>query len=537
MAGGWKRSMRSWWRRASNDGILTLGWWRSLVPFWLTPGFYWLIIAFPFRWFMEAWHERRLRNLLWGLPAVLAFIFAAVFYNRLRQQSASISYTYWEDAQAAILTKDYPRAEMLLDRVLQENTAHVIDARYGMAVLYEETGNTERAESLFAALAPENARGHAEAHQRLAMLLSETINTRSSAEELSRLRWHLEVAANQQSAEMALAWGRYSVAVQDLEGARKYLEKAAEKFPELWMTIGEVNIRLGNNQLAASNFEKASEFLAGKLEGISEESARSTRVDYATVLMRLGRLDEARIVLEQGLQDDPEGDWHRLLAALYVNYHDLLSVQGGHSVSELLEPISKALGHDPNFGPALNRLMAYVTAKVNGNVELKSVLARVVAEGKEPALAHLALGNLCWIEQDNDGAIFHFERAIKINPKLAVVMNNLAWMLANDPIRQDLDRALANVNAALEEQPENASFMDTRGTILMKMGRQKEALDDLEKAVAGVNDPAAVHAKLAEIYDQLKRPEMSEQHRQLEKELRAAKEANQNAAAGTVTKS
>lgn len=519
-----KRYCRSQFHRMRTRGVLSADWWRSLLPFWMTPGFYWMILSFPVRWFFAAWHERRLRHFLWGVPAVIMAVFLAMIFHRLRQQSMSISYTYWEDAQAAILAKEYPKAEMLLDRILQENTAHVNDARYGLATVFAATGNTDRAELLFGSLAPDNARGHEAAHQRLAMLLSETANVGTPIEQLDRLHWHLQMAGNQETPEMWLAWGRYSVAIQDLESARKYLEKAAVAFPELWITIGEVNVRLGNTQIALSNFERASEYLSGKLTAAGA-SDRLTRVDYATVLMRLGRLDEARVVLEEGLKQDPEGDWHKLLAALYVNYHDLLSVQGKKSVGEMMEPIARSLEHEPNFGPALNRLMSYVKAKVDGNVELRSVLARVVAEGKQPALAHLALGNLCWVENDKEGAIFHFERAISINPKLAVVMNNLAWLLATDIASQDLERALALVNAALEEQPKNSSFLDTRGMVYQKLGRLKESLTDLEVALTGVVDPIPVHGRLAEVYDQLGRPEMSAQHRQIAAELQKKKEA------------
>jgi tetratricopeptide (TPR) repeat protein len=522
------RFSRSVWRSLTRPlyRLFDADFWRGLIPFWLTPEFYWLVLTYPFRWFFHASKDRRLRDLLWGLPAIALLITFAVVFHRLRQQTVSIANTYWLDTQAAMAVKDYRRAEMLLDRILQEDTTHLSDARYRLAILLSETGRAARAEVIFNALAPDGRRGNPEAHQRMALLLSEKISDQSSPEQLDRLRWHLQTAANQESPEMSLAWGRFSVAIRDLETARRYLEKAATKFPELWITIGEVNVRLGNADRAIGAFEKASQFLVSQLESVSAagSESRGTRIDYATVLMRLGRLDEARVVLEEGLKSDPEGDWHQLLAALYVNYHDLLSIQGGHQIGELLGPVAKSLDHEPNFPPALNRLMAYATAKVEGNIELKKVLARVVAEGKQPALAHLALGNVCWMEGDTDGAVFHFERSLSINPKLAVVMNNLAWLVSHDEKKPDLERAMAMINSALQEEPENGSFLDTRGTIYMLMDKNKEALDDLEKSLQTVKDVAAVHAKLAALNEKLGRTEMAEQHKLLEQEIRAAAE-------------
>lgn len=48
----------------------------------------------------------------------------------------------------------------------------------------------------------------------------------------------------------------------------------------------------------------------------------------------------------------------------------------------------------------------------------------------------------------------------------------------------ELNEALVDVDAALRERPESASFIDTRGYVLFKLGRNQEALDDLEKAIA-----------------------------------------------------
>lgn len=156
--------------------------------------------------------------------------------------------------------------------------------------------------------------------------------------------------------------------------------------------------------------------------------------------------------------------------------------------------------------------MAYATAKVEGNVELKTVLARVIAEGQQPALAHLAMGNLCWLEKDPDGALFHFERAISIRDDFVVVLNNLAWLISHDEKNPDFERAMALVNVAIEKQPNNASFLDTRGTVCFLQKDWKNALTDLEKAISGVRDKQSVHKKLAAIYHELGMKEISEQH-------------------------
>jgi hypothetical protein len=86
------------------------------------------------------------------------------------------------------------------------------------------------------------------------------------------------------------------------------------------------------------------------------------------------------------------------------------------------------------------------------------------------------------------------------------VANNLAWVIAFNMKPPDLDRALALVNLALskEEKPE---FHGTRGHILAEMGRDREAMNDLESAKAAyANSPKQAHnlfARLAKVYGNL----------------------------------
>ena len=486
------------------------------TPKVLTFQYYWSIITFPFQWLFENWKNQRLRDLLLGLPAVAGLIGIPVLLADLQVQEQALSTDYYSEAQAAVSSKDYPRAELLLTRVLNRGSSSVVsDARFLMAVLMEETDRKDRAKELFRMLAPDDSRGNRAAHRRMAFLLSNDISYQSDPADIKRLHWHLTSSDTDESPEMAMAWGRYSLAIRDLKAAQAYFEKAVDRFPELWQTLGLIETQTGQTVAAVSSFQRSTEYLQKKLDESPEDDR--IRINYADVLMKLGRLDEARLLLEQGQRMNPDGPWPWLLASLAVAYHDIQSTQQ-IAVSELLSYLDRALTYEPNHGPALNRLMAYATAKVEGNVELKTVLARVIAEGKQPALAHLAMGNLCWIEGDSKEALFHFERAIALRDDIAVVLNNLAWLISHDEAMPDFDRAMALVNVALEKQPQNASFLDTRGTIYFLQKEWSKALTDLEKALSGIRDKRAGHQKLATIYQELGMKEISEQHRLMSEE-------------------
>ncbi|MEP3478680.1 MAG: tetratricopeptide repeat protein [Fuerstiella sp.] len=488
------------------------------MPRLLTVDFYWACLTWPIRTAFSAWQQGRIRNLLLGLPALAAIFAIAWFSTSSRLQARGISAQYWLKAQKAIVDKQYSQAQLLLNRILLENTAHIQDARHGLAVIFEESGQEDRAAALFRMLAPEDQQGYPDAHRRLAILTSSKINSQTPPEELKSFLWHLKAAKEDKSAGMSLAWGRYSLAVRDYQSAKKYFRKAVEQFPEFLVTLAEIETVAGSTDSAVSTYNQAADYLGDTIR--RSPSNNLTRIDYATVLVRLGRLDDAKVILEEGMRLSPEDakTWKFLLANLYVNFHDLMS-QEGKSVSELLRQLDQALSLDGNHGPALTRLMAYAEAEVTGNVELRSILARVIAEGKQPALAHLAMGNLCWLEERRDVAMFHFEQAMAIRDDVPVMLNNLAWLISHDETKPDVDRAMGLINAALEKQPDNPSFLDTRGNILVMKKEWRAALTDLEKALKGVKAKKPVHKQLALVYTELGMQEMANIHREMSIEV------------------
>lgn len=474
--------------------------------------FYLSIINLPVQLLVTKWATRRFRDLVFGLPALALIIVLLVLIGRGQLQRASIASEYFVAAEKAMTKKDYAEAELLLNRVLEEDSANLSDARFAMAVLLDDTGRQPRAAEMFSKLAPEGSHGNPNAHRRLGVILANATTVNSPPDEIRRLYWHLNAANDHDSTAMSMAWGRYFLAVRDLKSAKEYFEKAVEDFPELWQVLATIELTAGNNSSAISSYKRASDYLSGQLR--DDPKNNRTRVDYAQVLMRLGQLNEARIVLEQGVLLDEDGPWKWLLANLAVNYHDLMAAEG-KSVSILLGYVRKALEHDANHGPALNRLMSYATANVEENGSLRKILAKVIAEGREPALAHLAMGNLCWIEDNTKVAMFHFEQASSLRDDMAVVMNNLAWLVAHHENLPDYDRALALVEQSLEQNPEDPRFLDTRGTILLLKKEWKQSLVDLEKALVGIENEhkKAVHKKLAEAYSELNLPEIADQHR------------------------
>ena len=59
-------------------------------------------------------------------------------------------------------------------------------------------------------------------------------------------------------------------------------------------------------------------------------------------------------------------------------------------------------------------------------------------------------------------------------------MNNLAWLLIDKD--RDVNKGLELADKALEMDPVNYSYLDTKGWGLYKQGKYKEALEILERS-------------------------------------------------------
>jgi len=175
--------------------------------------------------------------------------------------------------------------------------------------------------------------------------------------------------------------------------------------------------------------------------------------------------------------------------------------------------LNAALAHGPNNARALTLLADLATRDWEGAGEALEKLEQALAQGTAPGAVHIILGTRALQRNDYEAAWLHLELAYKANPQIAVVLNNLAWTIANraDP---DLERALQLAKAArkLSNHPE---ITDTIGNILARMGKEREAVVELEAAVRSFPQRAELHATLAELYDKLGDPRLAKVHRQL----------------------
>ena len=91
------------------------------------------------------------------------------------------------------------------------------------------------------------------------------------------------------------------------------------------------------------------------------------------------------------------------------------------------------------------------------------------------------MGNLLQEKGQNGESYACYELALEYNPTNILVLNNYAYLLAEEG--RDLEKAEQMSRRVIDAEPDNATYLDTYAWILYKTHRYAEALDYMEQAI------------------------------------------------------
>jgi tetratricopeptide (TPR) repeat protein len=132
----------------------------------------------------------------------------------------------------------------------------------------------------------------------------------------------------------------------------------------------------------------------------------------------------------------------------------------------------------------------------------KSLWSDTVKKNPEAWMAWNNLGNALGAENDNDGSIAAYEKALAINPTFPDAESNLGNALVG---KGELGRALIHLQKAVEEEPAMAKFHFNYGAGLGASGKIEEAIAEYQEALKLRPRMADVRNNLANIYYQQKK--------------------------------
>lgn len=249
----------------------------------------------------------------------------------------------------------------------------------------------------------------------------------------------------------------------------------------------ELRYQIARFALLRQNFAEA----IGHFSLLVAEKPKDDELRYtlALALSSSGRSIDATSTLEMIGKKSP---WY-IRAQAFAGV--LFRQRGDYRRAE--QAFRKALESDPKSAQLLNYL-AGVLREAKKFDQAKKVYEDILAEapGNEQILFSYAV--LYHEMGDEEKSIEIMQRLIGVNPQHAEALNFIAFSLAEDA--RDLERALLLANRALQVQPENGFYLDTRGWIYFKMNRVKDAVKDLERAVDLSKGDPEISEHLADVY-------------------------------------
>lgn len=179
-----------------------------------------------------------------------------------------------------------------------------------------------------------------------------------------------------------------------------------------------------------------------------------------------------------GQLDRSIANWHLASAANALQF-------GEDGADEQLRRAEQAF-------PELEKLHDYWLVRImQALLESPSQVPEIVSRAKQSQMDYLSLGQYALQRLES---IRQYAEAVEVLELMLnevqrsdpTMLNQLAYFRSLAAV--DLDRALADINQALEHYPENEAFRDTRAWVLFQMGKPVEALEDAEFAVSKLEE-------------------------------------------------
>ena len=186
---------------------------------------------------------------------------------------------------------------------------------------------------------------------------------------------------------------------------------------------------------------------------------------------------------------NPDGWVYR--ASLYIERNDF------QHAAEILEQAKKSLPDEARIHFLLG--VSYQRIKKAGDAAQELERARELNPKDVNTLSALALVYDELKRHEESDRLY--EDALKLDPHNHLILNNYGYSLVERG--EQLERALAMAKEAVQQQPENASYLDTMGWAYFKLGQLEDAERFVRRAVEKGEASAVVHEHLGDIYYRL----------------------------------
>lgn len=254
------------------------------------------------------------------------------------------------------------------------------------------------------------------------------------------------------------------------------------------------------------------------------------RLVIAELYVILKNYTKAVEILEDGIKLKRDDRINKKVAAILLTA--MLEIPP-ENFEERLKYFDRAMAVDPRNEAAFQYIVFYLRQNNPVAQLAQDRIDKALAMYDSPTL-HLLLSEHYLREGKPDLARKHLEAVLRIQPEMLAAMNNLAnvYAMMKPP---DYNRALEIINTCLQYANEKkmgddglAFFLDTRGQIYVLRRQWREAMEDLERAIAyGMHNNLQSQTALLRCYQELNKKDLADEQIRLiakMKEIQASKE-------------
>jgi tetratricopeptide (TPR) repeat protein len=454
--------------------------------------------------FFSAWlRTRDYRQLLWGLPVIAILLpLAAISGWTAIRGNEGIAAQYRVAVREAREDKDYERVRLFERKLAQLGVATEL-TDYQTALALAQDGKMQEAYERMQKLAPVEEPGFRAAHYWIVhQLLSRGIEL-PEAERQKLVRVHIDhlESSGVKGFEFDLVRAFALQAENKKEEAATVLAPHAGRYPQAAIMRMQIHM----SQMRLDEARNDARLVRAHMEDRTRGDAKLSPQDFAAWTIAeslLGDASKAHSLAEQWYKLEPDNESaHNTLLELKLQLFNEMLRLPEPNVDQLAALFLEAAGLIKN-PQVLQRQFATLYRIRSQSPIAERVVDAVVKSPDTPSSIMEAAGTVAATMGDYTKARQYLRLAVERNPENAVAWNNYAWIINHEP-NGDLEEGLSAVNKALEIAPKEFRFRETRGQILVRLSRWKEAVDDLEYAANGMPDSADIHLSLAKAYEAL----------------------------------
>lgn len=275
------------------------------------------------------------------------------------------------------------------------------------------------------------------------------------------------------------------------------VDLAKTRLVNLYLTVGEDNKALG---------------LLRELRSILPESS-SIDITISRILLNEQKYAEAIMILEDVLRTNPEMTVVRYLLGM-AYYHNqepqkaIAQLKMIPAESELYEDAvllqARMMSQGDNFTGAIGLLQQQIASAATRKPGFYVLLAALLREQDEieqgrtvfeqaikmyPDDSELLFSYGMFLEKigEQENAMAKMQDVLALDPDNGAALNYVGYTWADNNV--NLDKALEYIKKAVDLEPDDGYIRDSLGWVYFKLGRIEQAIVELEKASAMVNDP------------------------------------------------